>query len=156
MHAIWVEVLQGRNGSNVESPSRLTQKFSFHSITFESKGSECFGLIFELVFMMTQTQDQLGLSAQVPSCHSDRHVFAVLSKQIKDVRVLKDDGGCFYVLLQAAVAPIGLEERLMGLKHSACSQLRHTLSATSKSPIIYILAIHSGICSQDNRTSQNY
>lgn len=80
---------------------------------------------------------------------------ALLSKQIKDVRALKDDGGCFYVLLQAAVAPIELEERVMGLKHSACFQLRDTLNATSKRPIIYILVIHSGIW-EDNHTSKNY
>lgn len=79
---------------------------------------------------------------------------AVLSKQIKDVRALKDDGGCFYVLLQAAVAPIGLEERVMGLKHSACSQMRDTLNATSKHAIIYILAIHTG--RENNPTSKDY
>lgn len=35
-----------------------------------------------------------------------QHVLGCLSKQIKGVRALKDDGGCFHVLPQAAVAPI--------------------------------------------------
>lgn len=105
---------------------------------------------------MAQTQDQLGVSANPRAAPAEGlrsrpatrtgMFLAVLSKQIKDVRALKDDGGCFYVLLQAAVAPIGLEERVMGLKHSACFQMQDTLSATSKHSIIYILGIHSGIC----------
>lgn len=110
---------------------------------------------------MTQIRDQLGLSATpgaAEACWGTRDpgprfrpatrtgmFLAGLSKQIKDVRALKDDGGCFDVLLQAAVAPIGLEERVMGLKHSACSQMQDTLNATSKHPIIYILVIRSGI-----------
>lgn len=73
------------------------------------------------------------------------HVLGCLSKQIKGVRALKDDGGFFYVLPQAAVAPIGLEEWVMGLKHSACSQMQGTLYRTSKCSIIYILVIHYGI-----------
>lgn len=63
-----------------------------------------------------------------------------LSKQIKGVRALKDGGGCFYVLPQAAVAPIGLGERLMGLKHSACSQMEGTRYRTSKCSVIYIFS----------------
>lgn len=74
-----------------------------------------------------------------------RHVLGCLSKQIKGVRALKDDGGCFYVFPQAAVAPIGLEEWIMGLKHSACSQMQGTLYRTSKCSIIYILVIHYDI-----------
>lgn len=72
-------------------------------------------------------------------------VLGCLSKQIKGIRALKDHGGCFYVLPQAAVAPVGLEEWVMGLKHSACSQMQGTLYRTSKCSIIYILVIHSGI-----------
>lgn len=73
------------------------------------------------------------------------HVLGCLSKQIKGVRALKDDGGCFYVLPQAAVAPVGLEEWVMGLKHSSCSQMQGTLCRTSKCSIIYILVTHSDI-----------
>lgn len=84
------------------------------------------------------------------------HVLGCLSKQIKGERALKDDGGCFYVLPQAAVAPIGLEERVMGLKHSACSQMQDTLWRTSKCLIIYILVIRSGILMEVNPTNRNY
>lgn len=64
------------------------------------------------------------------------HVLSCLSKQIKGVRALKDGGGCFYVLPQAAVVPIGLEEWVMGLKLSACSQMEGTLCRTSKCSVI--------------------
>ncbi len=94
-------------------------------------------------------QSQLGartcLGTLGPSQSLAWHVLDCLSKQIKGVRALKDDGGCFYVLPQAAVAPIGLEEWVMGLKHSACFQTQGTRYRTSKSSIIYILVPHCDI-----------
>lgn len=87
------------------------------------------------------------------SHHLAWHVLGCLSKQIKGVRTLKDDGGCFYVFPQAAVAPIGLEEWIMGLKHSACSQMQGRLYRTSKGSIIYILVIHSDILMEDKFTN---
>lgn len=83
-----------------------------------------------------------------------RHVLGCLSKQIKGVRALKDDGGCFYVLPQAAVAPIGLEEWVMGLKHSACSQMQGTRYRTSKHSVIYILVIHCHFFNEHNSTNK--
>lgn len=145
----------------MKSPRGLTCKFPCASLIFESDALSYFCLdFFELVFTMIQTWDQLR-SHSVCHSWSVRDLLdpgpipplgmacflAVLSKQIKGVRALKDDGGCFDVFLQAAVAPIGLEEGVMGLKHSACSQMQDTLKATSKRPVIYILVIHSGICS---------
>lgn len=83
----------------------------------------------------------LGNPGPDSSPHWDCHVFHdCLSKQIKGVRALKDGGGGFYVLPQAAVAPIELGEQLMGLKHSACSQMEGTRSWTSKCSVIYIFS----------------
>lgn len=72
------------------------------------------------------SRNLLGEPGLVPSL-----VLSCLSKQIKGVRGLRDGVGCFYVLPQAAVAPIGLEEGLMGLKHPACSQTHGHQSALS-------------------------
>ena len=90
-----------------------------------------------------------------PIGHLAWHVLGCLSKQIKGIRALKDDGGCFYVLPQAAVAPIGLEEWVMGLKHSACSQMQGTLYRTSKCSVIYILVIHYGIFNGKKSSTNN-